>query len=86
MRTALTGPPAQYEHVVRAGPVKSPAGDPPVLRPAPRPRFGQDQPPPSALRCPCHGLPLAGGSAQLWCFRSGRSWHADDPVLWPRAA
>lgn len=53
---------------------------------APRPRFGRDQPPRSVLRCPCHALPLAGGPAQVWCSRSGRSWHADDPVLWPRAA
>ena len=82
MRTPTTTASARYEGVVRARPVLRPAGGPP----APRPRCGQDQPPPSALRCPCHGLPIAGGSAQVWCSRSGRSWHADDPVLWPRAS
>lgn len=68
----------RYESSLRSCPV----GDPR----APRPRLGQDQPSPSGLRCPCHGLPLAGGPAQVWCSHSGRSWHADDPVLWPRAA
>jgi hypothetical protein len=53
---------------------------------SPRPRSGRDQPRPSALRCPCHGLPLVGGPAQVWCSGSGRSRQADDPVLWPRAA
>lgn len=31
--------------------------------------------------CPCHGVPVAGGPARVWCPRSGRSFQADDPRL-----
>lgn len=33
------------------------------------------------LVCPCHGRPVTGGPARVWCPRSGRSFQADDPQL-----
>ena len=31
--------------------------------------------------CPCHGRPVTGGPARVWCAVSGRTFQADDPQL-----
>ena len=31
--------------------------------------------------CPCHGRPVTGGPARVWCGVSGRSFQADDRQL-----
>jgi hypothetical protein len=31
--------------------------------------------------CPCHGRPVTGGPARVWCTESGRSFQADDVQL-----
>lgn len=33
------------------------------------------------LACPCHGRPVTGGPARVWCAESGRTFQADDSQL-----